>query len=98
MDRGGNFMKATKIKMKSGYEQSENLLEIEYIYLESYTQNGYYKKEIVYELIKNQDRVIYVNEKPYPRLQVVLNSNREKYVCLKPNAYLRDNLLCLPRE
>ncbi len=91
-------MKATKIKMKSGCRQSENLLEIDSIYLEGYPKSSYYKKDAVYDFIKNQDRVIYVNVKPYPRLKAVLNGDGEKYVCAETTTYSLDDLLNLPRE
>lgn len=92
-------MIATKILMKTGCGASNNLLEIDSIYLTGFDViPGYYKKEYIYNEIKNNNVNINVNIRPYPSLQAVLSINGEKYVRSTPNQYGFDNLLSLPRE
>lgn len=92
-------MVATKIKMKTGCGASNNLLEIDSIYLTGIgVIQGYYKKEYIYNEIKNNNANIKVDIWPYPSLQAVLSINWEKYVRSTPNQYGFDNLLNLPRE
>lgn len=93
------IMLATKIKMKTGCGASNNLLEIDSIYLTGVDViPSYYKKEDVYDEIKNNNVKIKVDIWPYPELQAVLSANGEKYVRSTPNQYGFDNLLSLPRE
>lgn len=91
-------MKATKIKMKSNCKESNNLLEIDSIYIEGYREEGYYKKEAVYDRLKYNSEKIIVNISPYPELIPAISTNNEKYVKSTPNNLLKDNLLELPRE
>lgn len=92
-------MLATKIKMKTGCGASNNLLEIDSIYLTGFdVVPSYYKKEDIYDEIKNNNAKIKVDIWPYPELQAVLSANGEKYVRSTPNQYGFDNLLSLPRE
>lgn len=93
-------MKATKIKMKAGCGTSNNLLEIDSIYLTGTTNDGFYKKAAVHDyLVKNPDG-IQVDIYPYPNLIPVISGapNYEKYVKSSPNNTIKDNLLSLPRE
>lgn len=92
------MIKATKIKMKQGYTCSDDLMEIEKIYLEGCKEEGYYNKETIYDFLKSNPNTIEVNLYPYPNLQPVISKNNEKYVRSKPNYSGQDNLLCLPRE
>lgn len=91
-------MRATKIKMKQNCLNSNNLLEIDQIYLEGCTENGYYYKEAVHNFLKEHPNSIEVNLFPYPDLQPAISQNGEKYVRSEANNSLRDNLLMLPRE
>lgn len=91
-------MKATKIKMKPGCGSSNNLQEIDKIYLEGCQENGYYYKSAVHDFLKSNPGSIQVNIYPYPDLQPVVSQNGEKYVRSEPNYTGKDNLLCLPRE
>ncbi len=91
-------MKAVKIKMKPGCSSSNNLLEIDQIYLEGYQENGYYSKASIHDFLKSNPNNIQVNIYPYPNLQPMLSQNGEKYVRSEPNYTGRDNLLCLPRK
>ena len=91
-------MKAIKIKMKPGCGFSNNLLEIDEIYLEGYSKNGYYTKENLHDFLKNYPDTIQVNIPPYPSLQPLVSQKGEKYVRSEPNCTQLDNLLCLPRE
>ena len=45
-------MRATKIKMKSGCGKSDNLLEIDSVYVTGCSTPGYYKKEVLQDPIK----------------------------------------------
>ena len=88
-------MKATKIKMKSGCQESNNLCEIDSIYLQE--AGMFYKKEAIYDHLLKCPKSICVNIYPYPKLVKQLSSNNEKYVKSEPNEYGYDNLLRLPR-
>lgn len=91
-------MRATKIKMKPGCGSSNNLQEIDKIYLEGCQENDYYYKSIVYDFLKNNPGSIQVNIYPYPDLQPMISQSGEKYVRSEPDYTGRDNLLSLPRE
>lgn len=91
-------MKATKIKMKPGCNYSNNLTEIDQIYLEGCQENGYYYKSAVHDFLKRNPNSIQVNIYPYPNLQPVVSQNGEKYVRSEANYTGNDNLLSLPRE
>ena len=91
-------MKATKIKMKSGFSTSNNLLEIDSIYLTGCNDDGYYKKDKVYDFLVKNPGAIQVDISPYPNLIPALSVNDEKYVKSTPNSTSKDNLLSLPRE
>jgi hypothetical protein len=91
-------MRATKIKMKSGCRTSNNLLEIDEIYITGSTNDRYYKKSDVHDSVKGTPGSIQVNISPYPNLVNALSANGEKYVKSTPNGTTDDNLLKLPRE
>ena len=82
-------MKATKIRMKTGYEYSAKVTEISEIYIEGCTNPGFF--------LKSNPCSIQVNIYPYPSLIPALSSNGEKYVRSEPNDTPYDNLLKLPR-
>ena len=54
-------MKATKIKMKPGCGTSSNLLEIDSIYLIGCKEEGFYKKEVLYDYLKKNPGTIQVD-------------------------------------
>lgn len=88
-------MKATKIKMKPGCKYSNNLCEIDSIYLE---ETGlFYKKGTVYDYLFAYPKSICVNIFPYPYLQPMVSPLGEKYVRSTPDSTQKDNLLNLPR-
>ena len=92
-------MKATKIKMKPGCGTSNNLLEIDSIYLTGCKNEDFYKKDKVYDYLKEKVvNSIQVDIYPYPELIPMVSSNSEKYVKSTPNKNDDDNLLSLPRE
>lgn len=97
-ERNRDNMKATKIKMYTGKENSQSLLEIDEIYIQGCTEPGFYKKAKVYDYLKNNPGTIQVNIYPYPNLIPVLSVNGEKYVRSSANGSTKDNLLSLPRE
>lgn len=91
-------MLATKIKMKPNCKTSNNLLEIDEIYITGCQNEGYYKKAIVHDYLKEHPNEIQVNIYPYPNLIPVTSPNNEKYVKSTPDSTQHDNLLNLPRE
>lgn len=91
-------MKATKIKMQTGCSKSQNLLEIDEIFIMGCNEERFYKKALIYDHLIKHPQSIQVNIYPYPELVPVLSSNYEKYVKSSPNKETKDNLLSLPRE
>ncbi len=89
---------AVAIHMCYGCEVSNNLLEIESIYVESNGAISVYKKSDLYDFLIKYPRTVKVNVSPYPDVIPCLSVNYEKYVKSTPNAYQRDNLLSLPRK
>lgn len=84
--------------MQTGKVNSNLLTEIDSIYLEGVTDNGFYKKESVHDFLKNNPgATIQVNISPYPKLIPVSNNN-QRYVRSEANDTTADNLLKLPRE
>ncbi|EGO64864.1 DUF3892 domain-containing protein [Acetonema longum] len=92
------MMKATKIKMKSGCHFSNNLVEIDEIYVADCINPGFYKKAAVYDCLVQNPRSIQVNIAPFPDLLPALSAYDEKYVRSQANDSPHDNLLKLPRE
>lgn len=90
-------MKATKIKMMSGCGTSNNLLEIDEIYLTGCSEDGFYKKASVHEYLQKNPGTIQVNISPYPNCIPATSSKGEKYVKSAPDNTTKDNLLNLPR-
>lgn len=91
-------MKATRIKMQYGCKYSQNLEEIDSIWIEGYNNPGYFKKAVLHDYLQKNPRSIQVNIWPYPNLIPAVSSRGEKYVCSTSNGYQHDNLLDLPRE
>lgn len=91
-------MRATKIKMKPNCGASNNLLEIDSLYLTGCQNDGYFPKATVHDYLKEHPNEIQVNISPYPNLIPVISPNNEKYVKSTPDSIQRDNLLSLPRE
>lgn len=84
--------------MKSGCGTSNNLLEIDSVYLTGTSQDGFYTKESLYDYLIKNPSSIQVNIYPYPNLIGALSSRNEKYVKSQANSSESDNLLRLPRE
>lgn len=91
-------MRATKIKMKSGCGSSNNLLEIDSIYLTGCDKEGFYTKATVHDYVKQNPGSIQVNISPFPNVVHATSLNGEKYVKSSPDYTTKDNLLNLPRE
>ena len=91
-------MYATKIRMKPGCYNSSDLLEIDSIYIEGCNNPGFFKKDVLYDFLKENPGTIRVNIWPYPNVISAISSRGEKYVRSTPNDYTHDNLLDLPRE
>ncbi len=93
-------MRATKIKMKSGCGTSNNLLEIDSIYLTGSQNDSFYKKDKVHDYLVKNPGGIQVDIHPYPDLIPMTSPAPyyEKYVKSSPNNTTGDNLLSLPRE
>lgn len=90
-------MYATKIQMKPGCRTSNNLQEIDSIYIEGYPFYRFAKKSEVYDYLNQNPRTIQVAIAPYPYVIPALSSYGEKYVRSEANGTSRDNLLNLPR-
>jgi len=90
-------MKATKIKMKPGCRSSNNLLEIDEIYLYGSSNDGFYKKAVVHDHLKTYPGSIQVDIYPYPVCIPATSVNGEKFVKSSPDSTVLDNLLKLPR-
>ena len=81
-------MYATKIQMKPGCRTSNNLQEIDSIYIEGYPFYRFAKKSEVYDYLNQNPRTIQVAIAPYPYVIPALS---------EANGTSRDNLLNLPR-
>lgn len=92
------MMYVTKIKMKTGCSSSNNLIEIDELYITGCTNPGYFKKAVIHDHVKKNPGSIKVNIQPYPNVVEAVSVNGEKYVRSSPNAYGHDNLMSLPRE
>lgn len=90
-------MLATKIKMKPSCGTSNNLLEIDSVYLTGMPNEGFYKKEDIHNFLKQYPGNIQVDLYPYPDLIPAISARGEKYVRSEPNNLTQDNLLRLPR-
>lgn len=90
-------MYASKIKMKVGSYYSQQLTEIDEIYVEGCANPGFFKKEVLHDHLKKNPKSIKVKIYPYPELIPAISAGREKYVRSTPNDYQHDNLLDLPR-
>lgn len=95
--KGGAYMRATKIQMKPGCRTSNNLQEIDSIYIEGYPFYRFAKKSEVYDYLNQHPRTIQVAIAPYPYVMPALSAYGEKYVRSEANGTSRDNLLNLPR-
>ena len=91
-------MTVTKIKMKPGCANSNDLLEIDSLYIGDCGNPGFFTKSIIHNFLKDNPGSIQVGIYPYPNVIPATSSRGEKYVRSSANAYLRDNLLNLPRE
>lgn len=92
------YMKATKIKMKTGCQSSNDLLEIDSIYVEGCSNEGYFKKSVLHDYVKENPGSIQVDIYPYPKVVHAISIYGEKYVKSSPDSTTKDNLLNLPRE
>lgn len=86
-----------KIKMKPGCGSSQNVQEIDSLFVGSPFQE-YWKKEDMYDFLQKLPGSIQVQIPPYPDVLPSVSRRGEKYVKSQPNDYLYDNLLRLPRE
>ena len=91
-------MRAIKIKMLHGKYYSNNLLEIDEVYITGWSNPGYYKKADIHDYLKTYPNSIQVDIYPYPNLIPKVSTRGEKYVSSTPNDSVNDNLLKLPRE
>lgn len=92
------MMYAKRIKMRSGCYYSNNLLEIDEIYVDGCNNPGFFKKENLHDYLKDHPGSIRVGIYPYPEVVPAVSSHGEKYVRSTPNGTTADNLLSLPRE
>ncbi len=90
-------MIATMIKMRAGCYYSQNLTEIDEIYIRGCDNPGYFKKEVLHDYLEANPGTIQVNIAPYPDVIPMTSKYGEKYVRSSPNQNGWDNLLNLPR-
>ena len=91
-------MRITKIRMRLGCQYSDNVLEIDSVYIPDCINPRFYKKEAIHDYIKEHPGSIYVDRYPYPKVVHAVSVNGEKYIRSEPNDTVNDNLLKLPRE
>ena len=85
---------AEKIKTTRGKENSNELLEIDEIYVSGI---GWRSKAYYYDYLTMYPNSLAVNIYPYPKLVKQTSPNNEKFVKSEPDKYGFDNLLNLPR-
>lgn len=88
---------ASKIKMKRGCYYSDDLLEIDEIYIDG-SDDGWYKKATIHNHVTKYPKSITVKTANGPYVIPAISPNGEKFVKSTPNSTTRDNLLSLPRE
>lgn len=86
---------AERIKMMRGKEHSNDLLEIDEIYVSGI---GWKPKAYYYDYLTMYPNSIAVNIYPYPKLIKQISSSNEKFVKSEPDRYGFDNLMNLPRN
>lgn len=87
---------ATKIHFKYGCPDHPSEQDIQTIYLSGEGLEGFYPKEQVHDMLVRRE-TIRVGIYPYPALEEITSSKREKYVRSMFNESRHDNLLNLPR-
>ena len=85
------------VRSEPGCRTSNNLQEIDSIYIEGYPFYRFAKKSEVYDYLNQNPRTIQVAIAPYPYVIPALSAYGEKYVRSEANGTSRDNLLNLPR-
>lgn len=90
-------MYATAIKMQSHKSYSNDLTEIDSIYIEGCATPGFFSKEVIHDYLRDNPGSISVKLYPYPQLIPATSIYGEKYVKSQANASTSDNLLKLPR-
>jgi len=90
-------MYAKKIKMRYGCKNSNNVQEIDEIYIDGCTNPGFYSKSVLHDHLKKNPNTIKVYISPYPDVVAAVSASGEKYVKSSPNALQTDNLMNLPR-
>ena len=90
------MMYATKLKMKSGRMDSDDLLEIDEIYIDQWS--CYHTKEYIHDYVEANPKTIAVDISPYRTLIPEIIFRGEKYVRSNPDSTSQDDLLRLPKE
>lgn len=83
--------------MRYGCYYSDDVLEIDSVYIENYNNSGLYSKEDVHDYLIKNPNTIKVGRYPYPEVVPALSVNGEKYIKSIPDNTDKDNLLSLPR-
>lgn len=84
--------------MRLGCLYSNNVLEIDSVYIPDCNNPGFFKKEIIHDYVQKHPNSIYVDRFPHPKVVPAVSANGEKYIRSEPNNTVNDNLLKLPRE
>nr|WP_317413212.1 DUF3892 domain-containing protein [uncultured Solibaculum sp.] len=90
-------MRAIQIALKVGCRNSDCPVDIDKIYVKGERLDGFYKKEAVYDYVKQHSRSIQVDLFPNPDLLPALTERGEKYVVSTKDARSVDYLMRLPR-
>jgi len=91
-------MLAKRIKMYVGCSSSQQLHDIDEIYISGCINPGYFKREALHDYLLERPNTIQVNIHPHPNLIPVTSLNGEKYVRSAESSSQQDNLLLLPRN
>ena len=88
---------ATAVRMYSGKESSNSLLEIDKIYLQANT-GAWYTKEAIHDYVQENPGQVVVGTLNGPDVIPCTSKYGQKYVKSNPNDNVYDNLLYLPRK
>ena len=90
-------MKATKVKMISGFENSNETPEIARIDIEDCDTRGLYTPAELYDIVKEKPGSVCVDIPPYPKLVPIKSKMHGNFVRAAKNRFEKDKLMDLPR-
>jgi hypothetical protein len=89
-----------KIKMNDGHKQSNDLLDIDQLYLDGKGSlaGTWHTKAYLYDYLKINPGSIQISIDPKPFIMPMLSDKGEKYIKSSVDLKKKDYLLSLPRE